>query len=452
MDYAKLGPWTRDVVQSINPQIGDPHNATKCGFFTDAANMRALFQSQLQAFQTGEMQIKDCRIIRVHTDKQGADPRRPILRVAYSLDVRDRRRETRGSQIVYADVYLRGSSREAFSRIAKRSLASPRYGEAVALIEEHDVIVWSFPNDRRMPHLARFVDSKWIQPILRAISRESHGGKSLEIYNTRIEVIRYQPESRCTCRFELQLDPNEPSARYVVYGKTTREQRSDLYPTLAELWRWSRSDERNLGVPRPLGYSLPVCALWQEAVVGEGLRPPFFSGNIDGQLKSVACGLARLHRCQLTCSRKTPTSDSLRQAGKYARFLVNQHVGDEGVLARYINDLECTLAGLPAMELVPIHGGLRFSQLLMSGERAYVVDFDDLSCGDPMTDLSSMILDICANAASCDDGDRLIDTLLCAYTDESKREIPLNRLEWHVKCQAMKLHARDFRVARRSPS
>ena len=84
----------------------------------------------------------------------------------------------------------------------------------------------------------------------------------------------------------------------------------------------------------------------------------------------------------------------------------------------------------------PIHGNLFGDQILISGTQVAIVDWDDLTLGDPLFDVGRLIAHIAfASGAHPEARTALIaavGTLLDVYIRESDTALDMDRLRWQV--------------------
>lgn len=136
-----------------------------------------------------------------------------------------------------------------------------------------------------------------------------------------------------------------------------------------------------LAVPRPLGYLAGHRVLIQESV--SGFRP----SELDpASFMQIGAAVARLHTSSVVLGPATSVADHLRD-------LVRPH---PEVLARAFPALSGQIHGLldgllamPACGTAPIHRDLHPRQLLLSGSRVWLLDWDLAAQGDPALDVGN---------------------------------------------------------------
>ena len=137
-----------------------------------------------------------------------------------------------------------------------------------------------------------------------------------------------------------------------------------------------------LAVPRPLGYLARHRVLVQESV--SGTVP---SERDPGRFEQVGAALARLHASSVVLGPPTSVADHLRD-------LVRPHPAALArafpALSGQIHVLLDGLLAMPACGTAPIHRDLHPRQLLLTGSRVWLLDWDLAAQGDPALDVGNL--------------------------------------------------------------
>lgn len=233
----------------------------------------------------------------------------------------------------------------------------PPHGEAV----RHEAIGWlrcgRLPHDPRLPGL----------PALFAAPGQ-------------LTVIRYRPYSRCTAR--VDGPDGTLFAKVFCDGQAPREHLEGL-----AVWEAAQRGELAFAAPRPARFDEDTGVLWQEPVAGVEARPRLLSQDGPALAERMGAAAASLSVSSLrplrAIGRETAFSRLARRADELARLAP--------ALADRIFELLAGLrelyTGVPARELRPVHGDLNLGQWLTDGERLGLVDYEDLSLGEPERDV-----------------------------------------------------------------
>jgi hypothetical protein len=204
------------------------------------------------------------------------------------------------------------------------------------------------------------------------------------------EVITHKPGRRCVIRYALSRSAG-PSAGSPssVFGKVyvSRRRATRMHDQTEAL--------RRSGVP-----SIPACLrlvgsvhlVLQECVEGEQLGQLLGSPRLDEPISLAARWLARLHATPPLAGLKAiPSSRSLEKASDWLSEIGERLGGASPVPARLPNDLAAVLAGLPGYTPSMIHRDYHAAHVLWSGTRIWILDFDELSVGDPALDVGHFL-------------------------------------------------------------
>ena len=185
----------------------------------------------------GEYELCDCGIGYVRYK-----PGRNCV-ICYELAIRDRKRHRVFRHLLCGNIYEHGSrvSAKRWRKAAGQFLIPVAIGWPLTHIPELHMVVWAFPNDRRLSGLELLLDPHHL--CTKVLSSLLPGEK---ITDASSELVRYVPENRCTIRVIVQTDRR----RTVLYAKTYAEDQGEhIYQRLVAL---SGCRASGLVVPRPL--------------------------------------------------------------------------------------------------------------------------------------------------------------------------------------------------------
>ena len=101
-----------------------------------------------------------------------------------------------------------GRTRELaeFDRARSRQLSRVPGFEQLAYLPETEMVVWSFPNDRKLTHLPQLLNLEFLASYLPATLTSLGLGDSREIETIATEVLHYLPERSCMIRYRLTIE------------------------------------------------------------------------------------------------------------------------------------------------------------------------------------------------------------------------------------------------------
>jgi len=393
-------------------------------------NMADVFRKQLRD-SGSELLLKDCRIERVKYK-----PGKNCL-VCYRLTLEDQSRGRLIQQIVSGRTYNPGGSLARFVK-AKRDPVYDTPVGALAHIPELEMVVWPFPNDRKLQHLPTLMDPlKLEQNCIRPLVK-TYWGDGWSIATIDPALVHYVPEHTSSMRVAVQLENpiTGQQASWVIYGKTYYDDQGPVSErVMARLYDSGAS--HGLITARPLGYQEAFKVHWQQALPGQPISDTdMTSSGFLSLLEEAARAVAALHSedvdTQAVMNIAT-VDEKLAQVRRQVNYL--QPFLDE-TLSTQINLLLSQARRLETQPDVTLHGDLHPKNILADGQQVALIDLDGVSRGSPLFDIGSFIAGVIYRARQMEKTwppvARAIDTFLAAYTREAPWRVSRDDVNWHV--------------------
>ncbi len=244
-------------------------------------------------------------------------------------------------------------------------------------------------SDLALPFLSRALDPAEFQWEL-ARSSESFGDAPVEVRS--IQVLKYKRGRRCVIEYQLESETARPTPMTLI-GKVSARASSRKYGIQKALWNAGFQDTSTDGisVPEPLGL-IGHWQLWlQRKVPGHVVSSVLHRDDAPEIVGRVADALAKIHQSAVKPTRLHTLTDELdtlhHSIGKV--IARNPHLESrlEGILER-CHELA---AVIPQSPLRGIHRDFYADQVILSGERLYVLDFDMYTAGDPALDAGNFL-------------------------------------------------------------
>lgn len=404
--------------------------------FTDAEAMREIFQARLPGFPGGNLVATRCDILftRYKTFVRPESRHNSSIALCYELVVGDRAGHLLGSQLFYAKAFVDGRSAQDYSAAPGYRLVAPRFGDPLMHWADLDMVLWAFPNDPALPHLAGVMNAKGVRPFLPDGSLAPGNAGVYDRADVAVEVIHYYPEERCTARYSLGSRHAAPQARSLI-GKTYHDDKGrEVYRCMQQLWELAQ----RLGdftVAEPLGYNEAIKTVWQKNMVGLPVRQVMTAANGAEWLARIAKGLASLHRdvpANVACVEcSDPAGDLPSKVEKLGDAFPDFHTALRALQQR----LERRAPERHALRQTFIHGDFHLRQLLADEDRVVFLDFDECASGDPLQDLASFLVDLHFYDFEPAQVTTLGAAFLQAYMDASCLEVRRADLAWHIRLQ-----------------
>ena len=278
--------------------------------------------------------------------------------------------------------YARHGTADETRRRAERS------GASVIHLPERRLLVWPFPADPRLDKLPELLDLEGLRARIEA-SRAALGiDPDSRIGEIHWQAVKHMPGKRTVLRFELETD--DGPLRF--FSKSYRDARSRRsHDAIVAVRAALLASGAQLEVPRPLLHLDDLHTSWQIEWPGESLSTLHGTPKLAPALPRVARALAELHAtpCALQAAEYVSATGSgaLRDADRIGGYWPGVSARARALAGRLLES-EPLLASADDFPEATLHGAFRMSQLLGSGERLALVDFDGVARGDPHYDVA----------------------------------------------------------------
>ena len=247
--------------------------------------------------------------------------------------------------------------------------------------------------DDAMPWLSDALDPAIARETLdRRVEWE---GQSAHVSKVRsAKLVRHKPGRRCVIAYDLEVERNGSTFCETLIGKSrARGIDRATYEILRALREsgFSESDSDGIAVPEPRG-KVSQFNMWLSSKAGGVPATSFvFGSNATQFAERVADAAHKLHASSVTPDRVHAMTDELR--------ILEQRLHDASQrrpdLAERIEDLGIACrrlaTGVVSDEISPIHRDFYGDQLLMDGDRTWILDLDLFCMGDPALDIGNFL-------------------------------------------------------------
>ncbi|MCB0121861.1 MAG: hypothetical protein KDE58_06430, partial [Caldilineaceae bacterium] len=240
----------------------------------DPLLMRLHFQSLLfensgvtAAAPATDYEVNTCEIVRV---KYRAGEKCVI---SYRLQIQKRGGNQLIEQWLSARLFPIGTAASRYHKALREPLTPPPFGDAVMFLPKLDMVIWAFPNDRKIGGL----------PALLAAARETEQlavlvagrwGATTIIVAHDYQLIHYVPEHTCTVRVKLLLADTATGQTQpaTLFAKAYyNEEGAETFRLMQQLWQRAACRQGHLRIAQPIVYCAVDQVLWQEGLPGRTL-------------------------------------------------------------------------------------------------------------------------------------------------------------------------------------
>ena len=248
-------------------------------------------------------------------------------------------------------------------------------------------------SDPAFPSLHRALDPAVAEAALQPVAA-SMGATALALRHARI--VRYKPGKRCLVQYDVELLSSDESRGTVALLGKLRARGVDRMasPLLAALRARGFGDDApdGISVPAPLGV-ISDLGLWlQKKVNGVPATALLADAGGPALAARIAKALCKLHGANVPAIKRHDIADEMEILRVQLGCLAREQPRFASRIARVLDG--CTqLAARVAEPAVPrgIHRDFYGDQLVVDGERLYLVDLDLYCMGDPALDAGNFL-------------------------------------------------------------
>jgi glycosyltransferase involved in cell wall biosynthesis len=249
-------------------------------------------------------------------------------------------------------------------------------------------------NDADMPQLASALQPAEVQRQFgRRLPRLAGSDGYVEVRSIR--AVRYKPAQRCLIEYEVEVErPNSDSENTVLLGKVRAGHSARAaFRLLDQLWNAGFDDDSSdfISVPEPLGV-VNYFQMWLQRKVPGVAATELLPGPEGVQLACrVAEAAFKLHRSGVVPERRHTIADEMRILHQRVPKVVDLHPALAGRLTSILKAADRLAATIPNASVRTIHRDFYPDQVIIDGQRLYLIDFDLYCAGDPSLDIGNFL-------------------------------------------------------------
>ncbi len=391
--------------------------------------MRVRLQEAMFAGETSR-RIERCVVERVKY--------RPRQRctIGYRLAIRDDDEGRLHDHFLTARMFEPKGAADRFRKYRSGCWIAPDFGPPLLHLDDLDMILWSFPNDRHLPALPLLIDKARLgdEAILPLVERRF--GSDWSIASLSPTLVSYVHERRCTVKVDLALRSTAGERRdWSVFGKISGDD-SDAMTAEASVryWRDLRLAERGFDMPESLGGSANGRIAWQEAMAGTPLASGRNSKFREGDFRLAGAALTALHGSTAVGARTSGLDAVLNRLRERGEAIV-AWPAYRSRIRTIIERLTAAATALDRETHVAAHGDLHGRNILIDGQRVALIDLDEAISGPPAGDLghfAAYTLFEALDGGELDGASRAIAAFIEAYRQTAAWPIPITDIVWHT--------------------
>lgn len=243
--------------------------------------------------------------------------------------------------------------------------------------------------DARMPLLARALDPAEVERVLRRLA----GWEGAAV--RAIRAVRYKPGRRCLIEYDIELERGGASSEVGTLMAKARARGADraTFDLLQALRRRGFDDDSadGISVPEPIAVVPELGFTLQRKVEGVSATEGLAGANGLALARKLAEAAHKLHCAGVPARREHAMADELRILHERLDALAAQRPEWEHRVGRLLAACDRLAATVPVPQPCGIHRDFYPDQVLLAGERLYLLDFDLYSRGDAALDIGNCI-------------------------------------------------------------
>lgn len=210
-----------------------------------------------------------------------------------------------------------------------------------------------------------------------------------------IQVIRHKPGKRCVVEYDVRVErPGQKRLKTKLIGKIrARRYGTEGYRLQDAFWiaGLCRPSPDHIAVPEPIGVLTPF-RMWLQRRVNGVTATQLMSGPDAPALAArIADAIHKVHRAGVPTEKAHAMADELRILHECLPRVLALRPELAAPIQRLLAGCDRLGCSLPAPAACGIHRDFYPAQVVVDGERLWLLDFDLYCLGDPGLDLGNFI-------------------------------------------------------------
>ena len=340
--------------------------------------------------------IRHCEIIQIRYKPASS------CMVSYRLEVENVITGEKGRQILCGRAFPEGRSQPQWEKASTQALVQPRFGIPLIHLPEVEMVLWSFPNDRKMRTLPAAVDATRSASDTPPSWLSGHVGTGWQVADTRSRVMHYVGEHTCTVQTSLVLVHPSRNTRQplTLFGKTYyNEEGAQTDLVMRQLWNSDARQEGRLNMAQPLWYDARLKTLWQMGIQGATLENHLIElpAGIP-LLQKAAHSVAAFHTTPVSNIPSITMVELLGKLDAVASVLMQCRPSCRPLLLPLRDRLVAQAKTISLGPSATLHGDLHMKNLFLTDDRIALIDLDNVRHGHPGQDIGSFVAGLLTGA------------------------------------------------------
>lgn len=363
-------------------------------------------------------------------------------RITYVVKLREVATGRRLKQILCGRMEAPEAIQELHAKMRRRDWVTPACGPALLWLPDLSMLLWGFPNDPKLDGVEELGDSRRFLELLRTLP----AGKELQAVSCEGTVVKYVPGKRLVMK---QVVEDAAGKQTVLYTKTFGHDRGEaIYDIMRHLHDCSRTNDRALTTPEPLGWLAELRTLVQRELAGWSAVETLRNDAWQRFMQDVGTGLAQIHDSGAQGLESWSSQDEIDNLQQATQLLLDHDASATDIIQEFRELAAQQRQKLPMAPQLPIHTAFRYTQLLADAQRLALVDFDGFRQGDAACDVGSFLAHLhylaVKNEISLEQSQEAARLFLESYRSASQHEVDDAALAWYTAVILVAKHAQKM--------
>lgn len=370
--------------------------------------------------------------------------------VSYNVLIEDVQRGTTDESIFYISSFAPERSRQMAERLDRQKWVPGAILPAPRPIQSLNAICYQFPNDGAIPGLKLLANQeKLLEIIDGAFDCESGPIKTDKSHPLFCHRLRYKPENRYIARCEFNCakaarTTDKRKSAFLRFERNPQLKKSfDFSATLFDAFR----NNPRIHLPQPLAcfpqYNLQLFEWVEAEKLSELLRGP----EPEIWVTRAARILGEIHSCEVPDLPRIDDGAVKERMRHTARFLSCASTEFKNFAEDIAESLDSITTATAEIKPGLVHGDFHQGQLLISGQKDYVLDFSRSYWGEQAADMGNFLAQLTywSLLGRLENVQRLENTFINTYEKVCGISVPLKRLKYWKTVGLLELAMREFR-------
>lgn len=394
----------------------------------DSDTVKARLEPQIR--ETGG-RVLDCRVTYVRY--------RPGSSCTASYEVTCQNESDGAPQILlwYGTCFTAEAFTKAYEKVITKPQVKPPFGQPVTALADHEMLLFAYPNDRRLDGLRILEDEDTLRRFLfDHLPKELlSGGEGI-----RATVIRYKPENRAV----LRCESSETAVYLRVYPNGDR---AAAVHSIAHRLLQRLVTRAELAIPEPLAFDRDRNILFVNSLPGTTLTSAMRTAYAHEAFERTARALATLHGHEDPEVSRWTVADHLARAQRAICLLVQfapelkKRIEEIGRVlhVRAPRDQDCSFGF--------VHGDFHYGQVLVHPTKLGFLDFDRSHAGPVAADIGNLLAHLRYRRLKGRriEDDTLTNVFLEAYVEATQKPLASEAIHWWTALALLQISVKPIR-------